>query len=232
MTDGVARCDELRLRIAPGPRVGRQVAAFGPDGSAASGAITLPFEETQLENLVLRVGRRRGMGPYRSSHMGEAKQFGSKLFDALVTGEVRDVYLDARRVADQNDRGLRVPQYLTDAAELMKVPWELLCERPSFLSHRYPRQSYARSISRTCARRAGEQGGSILVEADEPEQGSPVTRGGRLKPSSRQGRRSSRFPGSLARRSAGSCPSCARPRTRRTRPRSSSRSRCRPTRTP
>jgi Trypsin-co-occurring domain 1 len=180
MTDGVPRCDKLRLRIAPGPRVARQVTAFGPDGRAASGAIMLPFEETQLENRVLRVGRPCGMPAYRALQMGEkAKPFGSKLFDASVAGQVRDVYLHARCVLDQNERGLRVRLYLTDVAELMEVPWELLYDRPSFLSRRYPRQSYARSISKTCARLAGEQGASSLVEVDEPEQGSAVTRGGR-----------------------------------------------------
>ena len=134
MTNEVPRYDELKLRIAPGPGVGYQVAAFGPDGSAASGAFTLPFDQTQLENFVLRVARRRSVRAYRSSQMEEAKRFGSKLFDALIGGEIRDVYLSARRAAEQKERGLRVTLYLTDVPELMEVPWEFLYERPSFLS--------------------------------------------------------------------------------------------------
>ena len=47
---------------------------------------------------------------------------------------MRDVYLGARRVADAQQRGLRVTLYLTGVPELMEIPWEFLYERPTFLS--------------------------------------------------------------------------------------------------
>ena len=135
ITESIPNYDELKLRIGRGTEGSYQVVAFGPDGSTASSKFELPFDEIQLDNFVLRVGRpRRGVRSYRSSHMEDAKRFGSQLFDALLVGSVRDVYLGARRVADQNDRGLRVTLYLTDVPALMGVPWEFLYDRPGFLS--------------------------------------------------------------------------------------------------
>jgi hypothetical protein len=135
MAEGIPGYDELQLRIRRGVEGTYQVAATGPDGSTASGTFSLPFDETQLDNFVLRVGRpRRGMRAYRSSQMEDARHFGSQLFNALMAGDVRDVYLGARRLAEANERGLRVTLYLTDVPELMEVPWEFLYERPTFLS--------------------------------------------------------------------------------------------------
>jgi hypothetical protein len=133
---GIPSYDELKLRIGRGTEGTYQVVAFGPDGSTASGTFVLPFDETQLDNFVLRVGRpRRGVRAYRSSQMEDAKRFGSQLFDALLAGGIRDVYLRARQATDQKpDRGLRVTLYLTDVPELMEVPWEFLYDRPAFLS--------------------------------------------------------------------------------------------------
>ncbi|MGN6171312.1 MAG: CHAT domain-containing protein, partial [Solirubrobacteraceae bacterium] len=133
--EGIPSYDELKLRIGPGEGGAYQVVAFGPDGSTASQTFSLPFDETQLDNFVLRIGRpRRGVRAYRSSQMEDAKHFGSQLFDALISGAVHDVYLGARRVAEQNDKGLRVTLYLTDVPALMEVPWEFLYDRPAFLA--------------------------------------------------------------------------------------------------
>jgi hypothetical protein len=135
MAESVPNYDELSLRIVPGAEGAYGVMALGPDGSTASAPLSLPFDETQLDNFVLRVGRqRRGVRAYRSSQMEEAKRFGARLFEALVSGAVRDVYIGARRLADAHGRGLRVTLYLTEVPELMGVPWEFLYERPSFLS--------------------------------------------------------------------------------------------------
>ena len=133
--EGIPSYDELKLRIGPGEGGAYQVVAFGPDGSTASNAFALPFDETQLDNFVLRIGRpRRGVRAYRSSQMEDAKHFGSQLFDALINGAVHDVYLGARRVAEQNNKGLRLTLYLTDVPALMEVPWEFLYDRPAFLA--------------------------------------------------------------------------------------------------
>ncbi len=140
MTERVPDYDELELRITPAAGEGSyRLLATGPDGSTASRTFSLPFDERQLDHFVLTVGQpRRGMWSHGSPKMQEARQkakcFGSDLFKALVAGDVRDIYFNARRVAEQQQRGLRLTLYLTDVPELMEVPWEFLWDRPTFLS--------------------------------------------------------------------------------------------------
>ena len=135
MTGRIPDYDELKLRIERGTGDGYQVVAFAADGSTAQGTFSSPFSATELDNFVLRVGLpRRKVRTYRSSQMEEARRFGTELSQALLHGDVREVYLGARRAADAQDRGLRVTLYLTGVPELMEIPWEFLYERPSFLS--------------------------------------------------------------------------------------------------
>jgi hypothetical protein len=135
MAQGIPDYEELKLRIQPGPDGGYGVLAFAADGSTAQGTFTKPFSDAELDNFILRVGLpRRSVRAFRSSQMEEAKRFGSELFDALVSGDVREVYLGARRASDAHHRGLRVTLYLTGVPELMEIPWEFLYERRSFLS--------------------------------------------------------------------------------------------------
>ncbi len=137
MAERVPGYDEFRVRIERAPKEGKyRVLASGPGKSSASATFELPFEPTQLENFVLRVvGRTRsGVRSFRSPQMQEAKRFGSELFDAVFRGEVRDLYVAARRGAEEHGRGLRVSLGLSGAPELMEIPWELLYTRPSFLA--------------------------------------------------------------------------------------------------
>jgi CHAT domain len=135
MTELAPTYDELTIRIRPGEGNSYRTVVSAPDGAVASGAFVLPFSETELDNFVLRVGRQRlPVRSYRSTQMQEAKEFGARLFNALMVDEVRDVFRAARAVADQSHKGLRVTLCLTDAPELMDVPWEFLYERPRFLA--------------------------------------------------------------------------------------------------
>jgi tetratricopeptide (TPR) repeat protein len=135
MADGIPDYDELKVRIQPGLGDGYKVLAIGPDGSTAHGSFVAPFDSTELENFILKVGiPRRRVRSFRSPQMEEAKRFGSRLFDALFTDDIREVYKGAQRVAEEKQRGLRVTLYLTGVPELMGTPWELLYERPRFLA--------------------------------------------------------------------------------------------------
>jgi CHAT domain-containing protein len=136
MAERVPDYDELRLRIelGPGERSYRAL-AFGPGQSSASTEFQLPFDQTQLENFILRVARtRRGVRSFRSPQMQQAKAFGGELFDAVFRDDVRELYVAARRSAEEHERGLRVTLSLSGAPELMEIPWELLYARPSFLA--------------------------------------------------------------------------------------------------
>jgi len=135
MAEQTPNYDELNIRIQPGDGDRYYVVASAPDGSTASVNFTFPFNETELDNFCLRVGRRRlPVRSYRSAQMEEAKHFGGQLFEALMTGGVRDLFRSARAVAEQSRKGLRVTLCLTDVPELMDVPWEFLYERPRFLA--------------------------------------------------------------------------------------------------
>ena len=135
MTDSLPDYEELQLRVRPGQRGAYRVEAVAPDGSRASGTFRLPVDETQLDNFVLQVGQpRRNVRKFRSPQMERAKDFGGRLFEALVAGDVRDLYRSARSGAEARGVGLRVTLYLTEVPTLMSVPWEFLFERPSFLA--------------------------------------------------------------------------------------------------
>jgi CHAT domain-containing protein len=135
MAQGIPDYDELKLRIEPGGETSYRVLAFGPDGSTAQAIFAIPFQDYELDNFVLRVGQpRRSVRAFRASEMEEAKRLGSKLFESLFQGDVREIYRAARSVADSKDRGLRVTLYLTGVPKLMEIPWEFMYERPSFLS--------------------------------------------------------------------------------------------------
>ena len=135
MAEGIPDYDELELRLQPSEGGTYRVHAKGPNLKTASGTFSPPFDQTQLDNFVLRVGRpRRGTRALRSSQMEEAKRFGQGLFESLLQGEVRDVYVSARHVAEASGKGLRVTLSLTETPDLMQIPWEFLYERPSFLS--------------------------------------------------------------------------------------------------
>jgi hypothetical protein len=60
--------------------------------------------------------------------MQAAKSFGISLFEALFKGKVRDSYQDALRKADSDGHGLRLLLRLSDAPELLNIPWEYLYE--------------------------------------------------------------------------------------------------------
>jgi CHAT domain len=130
---GVVSYNELKLRMNSGPGTAYRVLA-SVDGAEASGTLELPFNEWQLENFVLRAGRSRGRRGDSSSALGDAKQFGGKLFEAVFSGQIRDLYRDALTRAEGTGRGLRVTLCLSGAPDLMYVPWEYLYDAPNFLA--------------------------------------------------------------------------------------------------
>lgn len=126
--------DTLNIRFQPAPGGSYTVIASSPRGDAP-GEFHIPFADLDLENFVLRVGRpRRGVRRLDSPEMETAKTFGGKLFDALFSGDVRDLYHAASAEADSAGRGLRVTLRLTQAPDLSNIPWEYLCEEGRFLS--------------------------------------------------------------------------------------------------
>jgi len=126
--------ESLKIRLHATGKASYNVLASTATAEAAS-EFRLPFDERDVENFVLRVGRpRRGVRRLDSPEMNTAKAFGSELFDALFEGEVRDLYHAASAEADTAGKGLRITLLLGQAPELMHLPWEYLCEEGNFLS--------------------------------------------------------------------------------------------------
>jgi hypothetical protein len=127
--------DELRVRFA-GDDGAYEVFVNG-DGGEASGHFSLPFSNTELENIVLRLGAARsGVRELNSPEMALAEDFGRRLFGAVFQERVRDLYLTSTTRAKAGGRGLRLTLSLSDTPALMHLPWEYLYDDPDFLCTR------------------------------------------------------------------------------------------------
>ncbi len=112
-----------------------RVEATTPAGDA-EGYFRLPFDEKDIKLFVLEVGRprRAGMRGHVPEPMQPAVDFGQKLFDAVFSGDVRDVFVSSRHDAEQNGYGLRIQLRLSDVPELANLPWEFLYDGRDFLA--------------------------------------------------------------------------------------------------
>ena len=113
-----------------------RVRAVSPDGSFPSSA-WLPLEDRRVDGIFRppysELEARSGVAALEQGLLNDAdvKQFGVRLFGALFTGRIKDLYDDCRR----GDPGVRFRLIIEDAM-LASVPWELLCdpERGEFLA--------------------------------------------------------------------------------------------------
>ncbi len=97
-----------------------------PAGQAST-EFTLPFSGIELENFLLRVGRtRRGLRWSGSSEMKNAREFGSKLYGAVFQGQLQSCLLRSLDLSNQQERGLRIRLRLSNAPNLVDLPWEYL----------------------------------------------------------------------------------------------------------
>lgn len=119
----------------------REGAAYRVRVDAAPGATTnagfeeafeLPFAPTELARFMVAVGPPRAtsrrLAPV-ASRVPDVRDYGARLGDALLTGEVGRAYKDALRQATALGRNLRLRLRLDQAPELDPVPWEYLYDR-------------------------------------------------------------------------------------------------------
>lgn len=78
--------------------------------------LNLPFVGTQLYSELVNLNL---------EHSIYARQFGQKLFDALLIGNVRSLYYESRRLAEHQQQGLRIKLMILPP-DLVVVPWEYL----------------------------------------------------------------------------------------------------------
>lgn len=124
------------IRIEPGDTPGAYRVEAQGAASEARCSFAVPFEALAIENFLLRVGR-----PRSANHRGRVPQpmqhtvdFGGRLFEALIHGEVRDIFIRERQDAENNDQGLRIQLRLNATPELTDLPWEFLYDGRDFLA--------------------------------------------------------------------------------------------------
>lgn len=87
-----------------------------------------PFSELEVENFVLRMGRSRQISRrVDSSEMAAAREFGTRLYDAVFVGTVRSALDGSLMEAAEKQAGLRIRLRFSDnVPELIDLPWEFL----------------------------------------------------------------------------------------------------------
>ena len=132
----MAEYDELRIRLERSASDPEAYTVYASSAAGeARGSFSVPVSRLELENLVLRMSRaRRSVRSSDSPELELVRRFGSDLFGSLFAGPVRDLYREGSSAAKDAHKGLRITLALTDAPELMNLPWEYLYDEPSFLS--------------------------------------------------------------------------------------------------
>ena len=96
-----------------------------PAGQATAD-FNLPFSDLELENVLLRLGRPvRTVRRLESTEMSTAKSFGSALFNAVFSGDVRACFRSSMDEGKREGVGIRLRLRLADPA-LADLPWEFL----------------------------------------------------------------------------------------------------------
>ena len=127
---------DLRFRK---ERSGYRVEIIQSPGGHAEHRFKLPFSEMELENYMLKIGRRHsGVRSATSPETKAAREFGAKLFDTVFKDDIEACFSRSLEEAKRRQSGLRVRLHLEQTPELADLPWE-------YLYHSQPRQFLALS---------------------------------------------------------------------------------------
>jgi CHAT domain-containing protein len=122
--------DPLTVRFFPdGPH--RYSVRVTAGDREARGVFDLPRAEEQLDETISMLAQ-PAIRRFESPKSALARDLGQDLFDALFQGSVRDVYIRALDAAA--GRGLRVTLCLSEAPELMRIPWEYMFHEQHYLA--------------------------------------------------------------------------------------------------
>jgi CHAT domain-containing protein len=100
-------------------------------GESPSGRFTLPFDSTQLENMLLKVAPGlSGIRRTRADPLGQASMdLGGRLFETVFSEDIMLAWQRSQDLARDQGEGLRLRLRLTDAPSIAGLPWELLYDR-------------------------------------------------------------------------------------------------------
>jgi len=97
-----------------------------PSGQATT-EFAMPFSDMELENFLLKIGRpTSGVRRIESPENAAAREFGSRLYDAVFGHDVGIQWVRSIDSAEREDRGLRLRLRLSEAPQLSDLPWEYL----------------------------------------------------------------------------------------------------------
>jgi len=124
--------DDFEVEISLGRGREYPIAVLHSEAGEAHETMQFPYDELVLENrlLALKNALLESGGMRRTSLSPEEKivqNFGSDLFNALITGEVRNRYDVSMEKAKLKGRGLRVKLRI-QPPNLAVLPWEFLYE--------------------------------------------------------------------------------------------------------
>src|SRR5215208_8885 len=119
---------DFDLEIGEGTGREYSVAVRSPAGEAQE-EMSFPFDDRELRNklrdlevaLVRSGGTRRRISPEEQT----VRDFGKRMFEALLVGDVRTRYLMSLDEAAQQDKGLRLKLRIR-SPQLAVLPWEFL----------------------------------------------------------------------------------------------------------
>ena len=117
---------DFDLLIAPDSG-GYRVRLLDSPAGTGSGVFTLPFSDLEIENLVLRMGQvRAGLRRHESPQTTAAREFGQRLFEAVFGDELAACWQSSAAEASRQGKRLCLRLRLSDAPELLDLPWEYL----------------------------------------------------------------------------------------------------------
>ena len=118
----------------------RSRVAASPVGAGASATFAMPFDATELENLLLKLdpGRSQMRRASADPRPKASVELGGRLFDAAFGEEVLLAWTRSQDATREAGEGLRLRLQLTDAPVIAGLPWELLYDRRS---NTFPAQS-------------------------------------------------------------------------------------------
>jgi len=127
------RFEDLALRISS-TGSNYRVSAHSGRGEAGA-AMEFPFDERDIENFMLRWcdPHRDAVRGWTPPSLAPYVEFGQTLFEALFSGDVRDLYMKHRAEVDHGRVRLRISLSVTEAPRLAEVPWEYCYDGSDFL---------------------------------------------------------------------------------------------------
>jgi hypothetical protein len=149
---------DLRFRK---ERTGYRVEIIQSPGGHAEHRFKLPFSEMELENYMLKIGRRHsGVRSATSPETKAARDFGTKLFDTVFQDDVQACFSRSLEEAKRRNSGLRLRLHLEQTPELADLPWEYLSLAAAAISRAVRRDArcalprFAAGTATSCRRSA------------------------------------------------------------------------------